>query len=77
MKLNRMKNFFRVRHETKNLSLLSAEELNEINDDSDDGQMEGTPVFKADGLADNKIDKAADEDTGSTKNQEDSDHSDV
>ncbi|EFO25698.1 hypothetical protein LOAG_02786 [Loa loa] len=77
MKLNRLKNFFRMRQKTRALSLLSAEELSEENDGADDDEVEGIATGEADIPADDEVDKSGDEDIALTESQEGSDHDDI
>ncbi|OZC09148.1 hypothetical protein X798_03895 [Onchocerca flexuosa] len=73
LKLNRPKNFFRMRQRAKALSLLSANKLNEGSDDVG-GEMECTATGEADIPADDGMDKASGEDIAYAASQEDSDH---
>ncbi|VBB27335.1 unnamed protein product [Acanthocheilonema viteae] len=73
MKLNRPKNFFRMR-QAKASSLLSAEQLGE---DSDDVvEVENTITGEADTTEDDGTSKTGDEDIGA-ESQEGSDHDDI
>ncbi|CAG9538802.1 unnamed protein product [Cercopithifilaria johnstoni] len=72
MKLNRPKNFFRMR-QAKASSLLSAEELSEENDGV---EMEDTTTVEVGTPTDDEANKTGDEDTTFTESQEGSDHDD-
>ncbi|KAM3725405.1 Mitosis-specific protein [Dirofilaria immitis] len=76
LKLNRPKNFFRMRQKAKALSLLSADKPSEENDDDAD-EMECTAVGEADIPAEDGMDKASGEDTAFIASQEDSGHDDI
>lgn len=62
-----------MRQKTKGLSLLSAEELSEENDD----ETEDTTTGETDIPADDEMDKTGDEDTTLAESQESSDHDDI